>query len=95
MTLFWSVVLFALHVYLLLVLARLVVDITRQFARSWRPVGVTAVGLELVYVSTDPPVRLLRRVLPPIRLGALSLDLSITILLIVIVVLQRVVLSIR
>ncbi len=93
MTLFWSVVAFALYIYLLLVLARIVVDITRQFARSWRPAGLTAVGLEVVYTSTDPPVKLLRRLIPPIRLGAVSLDLSITVLLIAILVLHQVALS--
>ena len=69
MTLFWSVIAFVLYLYLLLILARIVVDVTRQFARSWRPVGVAAVGLELVYASTDPPVKLLRRLIPPVRLG--------------------------
>jgi YggT family protein len=89
MTLFWSVVAFALKLYLLLVLARFVVDITRQFARSWRPAGAAAVGLELVYSSTDPPLRLLRKLIPPVRLGSVSLDLSITILLIGIVALRQ------
>jgi YggT family protein len=93
MTLFWSVVAFVLYLYLLLVLARIIVDITRQFARSWRPVGVTAVGLELVYASTDPPVKLLRRLIPPVRLGSLSLDLSIMILWIGILALRLLALS--
>jgi YggT family protein len=93
MRLFWSVIAFLLYLYLLLVLARIIVDITRQFARSWRPVGVTAVGLELVYVSTDPPVKLLRRLIPPVRLGSLSLDLSIMILWIGILALRLLALS--
>jgi YggT family protein len=93
MALFWSVVAFVLYIYLLLILARIVVDVTRQFARSWRPVGVTAVGLELVYASTDPPVKLLRRLIPPVRLGSLSLDLSIMILWIAILVLRMLALS--
>ena len=93
MTLFWSVVAFVLYLYLLLILARIVIDVTRQFARSWRPVGVTAVGLELVYASTDPPVKLLRRLIPPVRLGSLSLDLSIMILWIAILVLRMLALS--
>jgi YggT family protein len=93
MALFWSVVAFVLYVYLLLILARIVIDVTRQFARSWRPVGVTAVGLELVYASTDPPVKLLRRLIPPVRLGSLSLDLSIMILWIAILVLRMLALS--
>jgi YggT family protein len=90
MTLLWGVIGYALYVYILLILARLVVDWTRQFARKWRPVGAAAVGLEMVYVATDPPIRLLRRLVPPLQLGTVSLDLSVIILLIVMVVLQQV-----
>ncbi|MEP6599980.1 MAG: YggT family protein [Actinomycetota bacterium] len=93
MTLFWSLLAFLLYLYLLMVLTRIVIDVTRQFARSWRPVGVTAVGLEVVYASTDPPVRLLRRLIPPLRLGGISLDLSIMILWIAILVLRSLALS--
>ena len=93
MALFWSVIAFALYLYLLLIIARIVVEIARQFARSWRPVGVTTVGLELVYTSTDPPVKLLRRIIPPLRLGGISLDLSIMILWIAILALRWVALG--
>ncbi len=95
MSLFWDVVGLVLYLYLLLVLARLIVEITRQFARSWRPAGVAAVGVELVYISTDPPMKLLRRLIPPLRLGGVSLDLSIAVLLIAVVVLRQVALSLR
>jgi YggT family protein len=93
MTLLWGAIGYALYVYILLILARLVVDWTRQFARKWRPVGGAAVGLELVYLATDPPIRLLRRLVPPLQLGTVSLDLSVIILLIVVVVLQQVAVS--
>jgi YggT family protein len=93
MSLFWAVVAFILYLYLLLVLARFIVEVTRQFARSWRPVGVTAVGLELVYTSTDPPLKLLRKLLPPVRIGSVSLDLSITVLLLAILALRWVALT--
>jgi len=83
-TLFWAVIAYALYVYVLVVLARFVVEATRQFARSWRPAGVAAIGVELVYVATDPPLKLLRRLIPPVQLGAVSLDLSIIILLLAI-----------
>ena len=48
---------YALWIYIILILARVVIEWTRQFARSWRPVGTAAVSLELVYVATDPPIR--------------------------------------
>ncbi len=90
MTLVWGVVGYVIYLYILLVLARICLEITRQFARSWRPVGVAAIGVEMVYVSTDPPIRALRRLVPPLRLGSVSLDLSVIIVLIVLFVLQRV-----
>jgi YggT family protein len=95
MTLFWGVVAYVLYVYLLVVLARFVLEFTRQFARSWRPSGVGAVGVEVVYLATDPPIRLFRRLVPPIRLGSVSLDLSIILLLLTILALQWVALSLR
>ena len=93
MTLFWSVVAYVLYLYLLLVLARFVIEFTRQFARAWRPAGVAAIGLEAVYLATDPPIRLLRRLVPPVRLGSVSLDLSIILLLLAILALQWVALT--
>ena len=93
MTLFWGVVGYVLYLYLLVVLARFVIEFTRQFARSWRPAGVAAVGVEVVYLATDPPIRLLRRLVPPVRLGSVSLDLSIILLLLAILALQWVALT--
>ena len=82
-----------LYLYFLLIIARVVVDVTRQFARAWRPAGVAAIGLEVVYSSTDPPVKLFRRLIPPVRLGPISLDLSVWILLIAILALRWLALS--
>ena len=93
MTLFWGVIAYVLYVYLLIVLARLVIEFTRQFARSWRPGGVAAIGVEVVYVATDPPIRMFRRLVPPVRLGSVSLDLSIILLLLTILALQWIVLT--
>lgn len=88
MTSFFLVVGYVLYLYVLVILARFVVEATRQFARSWRPVGVAAVGVELVYVATDPPLKFLRRMVPPLQLGGMALDLSILILLLGILALR-------
>ncbi len=82
MATFWAAIGLVLLVFYLLIIARLVVETTRSFARSWRPAGATAVGLEVVYMVTDPPMKALRRVIPPLRLGGISLDLSVWVLLI-------------
>jgi YggT family protein len=93
MTLLWSVVGYVIYLYIVMILARIVVDWTRQFARSWRPGGAAAVGVEIVYTVTDPPIRLLRRLVPPLQLGTVSLDLSVIILLIVLIALRQVALT--
>ena len=82
---------FVLLVFFILLIARLVFDYVMMFARSWRPSGVTAVGLEVVYSATDPPLKALRRVIPPLRLGNFSIDLGFMVLLFVVYVLMSVV----
>ena len=88
---FWAAVSLALLVFFLLIIARLIVETTRGFARSWRPAGVAAIALEVVYVITDPPVKTLRRMIPPLRLGGMVIDVSIIVLLIILWVLQYIV----
>jgi len=89
-SLFWSIVSLVLWVYYILVMARVILEITRQFARSWRPAGVAAIGVEMVYLTTDPPLKAIRRVCPPVRVGTVSLDLSVLILLLAILALRLV-----
>lgn len=79
---------YALYLYVVVILTRVVVEATRQFARKWRPVGVAAIGIEVVYVATDPPIKLLRRFVPPLQVGGVSLDLSILILLLAVLALR-------
>ena len=67
-------------VYLLVVFGRLILDWIRVFARDWRPKGVMLVVAETVYTLTDPPLRALRRVIKPIRLGQVQLDLAFMVL---------------
>lgn len=71
-----------LWLYWLVLIARLVLDLVQVFARGWRPSGFMLVIAEAVYTITDPPLRLIRRVLPPIRLGQVQFDLAFLILLI-------------
>ncbi|RKT56876.1 YggT family protein [Saccharothrix australiensis] len=81
---------YVLFSFWLLLTARVVVELVRSFAREWRPAGGVAVALETVYTVTDPPVRLLRRLIPTVRIGGVGLDLSIIVLLLVVIILMRV-----
>ena len=79
-----------LWVFIALLWVRFVVDWVQLFARAWTPQGPLLVGLEGVYSATDPPIKALRRVIPPLRLGSISLDLSFLIVMISAYVLLRV-----
>ena len=87
-------------VYLLLVLfqlaliLRIVYDAVQMFARQWRPKGPALVVAAGVYGVTDPPLKLLRRVIPPLRLGGISLDLAFLVLFILVSILTQVVVGI-
>jgi YggT family protein len=73
---------FLLFLYFIVLLGRLVIDWIQVFSRDWRPRGPLLVIAELVYSLTDPPLRALRRVIPPLRLGGISLDLAFLVLII-------------
>jgi YggT family protein len=67
--------------FVLVLLVRLVLDWVQYFARDWRPSGPALVVAEVVYSVTDPPLRALRRVIPPLTLGAVRLDLAFLVLM--------------
>ncbi len=90
-----DVVYFALLVFLLLLIFRLVMEYVFLLARSYRPTGLVAAALELAYSVTDPPLRALRKVIPPLRIGQVSLDLGFIILFIVVRILMGVVGGLR
>lgn len=83
------VVYYLLFAFWLLLVARIVVEMVHAFARDWRPAGGVAVTLETIYTVTDPPVKLLRRLIPVVRIGGAGLDLSIMVLLLVVFILMR------
>ena len=58
---------YVLFVFWLLLIGRIIVEFIRTFARDWRPSGVVVVILEAIFTVTDPPVKLLRRIIPPIN----------------------------
>lgn len=77
----FGVLYLALLIYVVILLLRLVFDWIQVFARDWRPRGVTLVVAEAAYTLTDPPLRALRRLIPPLRLGGVQLDLGFLVLM--------------
>lgn len=73
-----------LWLFFVLLIGRLVLDYIQMFARSWRPSGFVLVLAEIVYTITDPPLKALRRFIPPLRIGGVALDLSFLVLIILV-----------
>ncbi|MGQ0630190.1 MAG: YggT family protein [Sporichthyaceae bacterium] len=86
MTVVGAFVYYPLFIFLLLLLARLVMEYVFLFARSYEPKGAVVIVLELVYSVTDPPLKFLRRFIPPLRLGGVSLDLSFLVLFVIVTI---------
>lgn len=69
-----------LYALIVLLIVRFVMDWVMILNRSYRPAGAVAAALELAYTVTDPPLKVLRRAIPPLPLGRMSLDLSFIVL---------------
>jgi YggT family protein len=76
-----------LVIYLVILVGRMIFSWVQVFAREWRPSGILLVIAEGIFTVTDPPLRLLRRFIPTLRLGMVALDLSFMVLFIVILIL--------
>ncbi len=83
-TIVFALLYLLLLLYFLTLLARMVFDWIQVFARDWRPKGMALVGASLVYRLTDPPLRKLRAMVPPLRIGSMALDIGFLLLIVVV-----------
>ena len=81
---------YVLTLYLVVLIGRMIFGWVQSFARDWHPSGVVLVLAETIFTLTDPPLKFLRRYIPPLRLGTVSLDLSFMVLFIVVLILLQV-----
>jgi YggT family protein len=82
---------YVLWIFLLLLIGRMIFTWIQVFARSWQPHGIVLVIAETIFTLTDPPLKFLRRYIPPLRLGTVAMDLSYMVLFIVVLILLDVV----
>jgi YggT family protein len=71
-----EVLTYVLTIYLVVLIARMIFSWVQAFARDWHPTGILLVIAESIFTITDPPLKLLRRFIPTLRLGMVALDLS-------------------
>lgn len=81
-----------LQIYTLLLVVRMILSWIPLLARDFEPRGVVAVLFEGVYTVTDPPIRAVDRVLPPVRLGNVGLSLGFIVVFLLVSVAQNLVL---
>ncbi len=81
---------YVLTIYLVLLVGRMIFGWIQVFARDWRPTGIVLVLAEAIFTVTDPPLKFLRRFIPPLRLGMVAMDLSFMVLFIVVLILLEV-----
>ncbi len=84
MTVVGAVLLWVLWIFFLCLILRFIMGLVLQFARSWEPRGVMLVVVETAFTVTDPPLKLLRRYIPPLRIGGMALDVAFMILWIIV-----------
>jgi YggT family protein len=70
--------------FFLMLVARFVLSLIVMFAPQWHPKGPMVLLFELIYSVTDPFLRPLRRILPPIGAGGIRIDLSMLMLFVLV-----------
>ena len=85
-----EVLTYVLTIYLVILIGRMIFGWVQVFARDWRPTGILLVLAEAIFTVTDPPLKFLRRFIPPLRLGMVAMDLSFMVLFIVVLILLEV-----
>ena len=80
-----------LTLYVFVLIVRLVLEYIPMFNRSWRPTGAGLVAAEIVYTITDPPIRFFRRLVPPLRIGSIALDLGFMLTMLSVFILMSIV----
>ena len=89
-----SVLYTLLTLFFFLLIIRLVVGWIQVFARDWSPRGPVLVVLEVVYSITDPPINAVRRIIPPLRIGGIALDMGLLVVFIMVWIAQTILLGI-
>ena len=69
-----------LQLYILILILRIIIEMVQSFSRNWRPQRWFSICAEPIFLVTDPPVKALRKLIPPVQMGGVGLDVSILVL---------------
>lgn len=88
MQVLFSVLYIMVQLFTYLLLVRIIIEMIESFSRSWRPGRVFSTIGEVVFTVTDPPVKLVRRIIPSMPMGAVRLDISVLVLFFVLMIVR-------
>lgn len=74
--------------YLFVLFIRMIVDWAMILMPRWYPRGVVSSLIRVIYALTEPPLRWLRRYIPPLPMGRIQLDVSFMVLYFILIVIQ-------
>lgn len=72
-----------IDVYIAILIGRILIEMIVSFSRSFRAPSWFNRFAEVLFVLTDPPVKLLRRLIPPLRMNNIAIDLSVIVLFVI------------
>ena len=79
-----------INLYMMVLLARVILDWSQFLVRGWRPTGILLVVANVLYALTDPPIRWIGRYVPPLRVGGgMAIDVGFMVLFLVLIITQR------
>ncbi|QPK82677.1 YggT family protein [Corynebacterium qintianiae] len=89
MALFGSILFALVGLYSLMVVIRIIVEMIQSFSKHFDPPRWFMIAAEYIFVATDPAVKALRRLIPPLRLGnGIGIDISVIALFLILALLQ-------
>lgn len=93
MELIGLVLLVIVRVFTWVLIARLIIEMVQSFSRNFRPPRWFVLIAEPLFLITDPPVKLLRKLIPPLPMGGVRLDVSVLVLFFICAILQNLLFS--
>ena len=87
-SIFQQIIDWVISAYITILFIRMILDWVMVLNPRWYPRGVVASLIAIVYRLTEPPLRWLRRYIPPIRLGTIGFDVSFIVLYFILIVLR-------
>ena len=83
-----AILIWALDVFRIVLLARIILDWVRALNPAFSPKGIFLILAELAYTLTDWVIKPISKVIKPIRVGGGYIDLSIIAVLVLLMILD-------